>query len=91
MTLDSLGGRIRRLREERGMSLARVAGGDFSRAFLNQVEMGKSQPSTRLLRVIANRLGAPVEYLLEGATPSLDRRLALERARVDVVRGRCRE
>lgn len=73
------------------MSLAKVAGGDFSRAFLNQVELGKSQPSTRVLRVIANRLGAPVEYLLEGSTPSLDRQLALERARVDVVRGRARE
>jgi len=91
VSLDSLGGRIRRLREERGMSLAKVAGGDFSRAFLNQVELGKSQPSTRVLRVIANRLGAPVEYLLEGSTPGLDRQLALERARVDVVRGRPRE
>src|SRR5438270_13897216 len=73
------------------MSLAKVAGGDFSRAFLNQVELGKSQPSTRLLRVIANRLGAPVEYLLEGAAPSLDRQIALERARVDVARGRYKE
>src|SRR5207248_10290307 len=73
------------------MSLGKVAGGDFSRAFLNQVELGKSQPSTRVLRVIANRLGAPVEYLLEGSTPGLDRQLALERARVDVVRGRPRE
>jgi transcriptional regulator with XRE-family HTH domain len=73
------------------MSLAKVAGGDFSRAFLNQVELGKSQPSTRVLRVIANRLGAPVEYLLEGSTPSLDRQLALERARVDVVRRRPEE
>ena len=91
MTLDSLGGRIRQLREERGLSLAKVAGGDFSRAFLNQVELGKSQPSTRVLRVIANRLGAPVEYLLEGSTPSLDRQLALERARVDLLRGRARE
>jgi transcriptional regulator with XRE-family HTH domain len=76
---------------ERGMSLAKVAGGDFSRAFLNQIELGKSQPSTRVLRVIANRLGAPVEYLLEGATPSLDRQLAVERARVDVARARFKE
>jgi transcriptional regulator with XRE-family HTH domain len=88
---DTLGSRIRRLRMERGMSLAKVAGGDFSRAFLNQVELGRSQPSTRLLRVIANRLGAPVEYLLDGHTPSLDRQIALERARIDVVGGRCRE
>lgn len=73
------------------MSLAKVAGADFSRAFLNQVELGKSQPSTRVLRVIANRLGAPVEYLLEGSTPSLDRQLAVERARVEAVRGRPKE
>jgi transcriptional regulator with XRE-family HTH domain len=73
------------------MSLAKVAGGDFSRAFLNQVELGKSQPSTRVLRVIAHRLGAPVEYLLEGATPSLDRQVAVERARVEAARGKFRE
>jgi transcriptional regulator with XRE-family HTH domain len=91
VTEDTLGQRIRQLRQERGMSLAKVAGGDFSRAFLNQVELGKSQPSTRVLRVIANRLGAPVEYLLEGSTPSLDRQVAVERARVDVARARFRE
>src|SRR5438105_5957208 len=88
---DSLGKRIRMLRQERRLSLAKVAGGDFSRAFLNQVELGKSQPSTRVLRVIASRLGAPVEYLLDGSTPSLDRQIALEKARVDVARGRYKE
>jgi len=87
---ETLGDRIRRLRMERGLSLARVAGGDFSRAFLNQVELGRSQPSTRVLRVIASRLGAPVEYLLEGSTPYLDRELAVERARLAVAKGDAR-
>ena len=54
---ESLGDRVRKLRMERGMSLAKVAGGDFSRAFLNQVELNKSRPSVRVLRVIADRLG----------------------------------
>src|SRR6266566_2043289 len=63
------------------MSLAKVSGGDFSRAFLNQVELGRSQPSTRVLRVIAGRLGTEVDYLLEGRLPNLDRELALERVR----------
>ena len=54
---ETLGQRIRRVRQERGFSLARVSGDDFSRAFLNQVELGRSQPSTRVLRVIAGRLG----------------------------------
>ena len=74
----------------RGMSLAKVSGGDFSRAYLNQVELGRSQPSTRVLRVIAGRLGTEVDYLLDGRLPGLERELALERARVLVARGQAR-
>jgi len=88
---DTLGERIRKLRMERGTSLAQVAAGDFSRAFLNQVELGKSQPSTRILRVVADRLGARVEYLLDGSMPVLDREIALERARIAVLQGRPRD
>jgi transcriptional regulator with XRE-family HTH domain len=87
---ETLGQRIRRLRQQRGLSLAKVSGGDFSRAFLNQVELGRSQPSTRVLRVIAGRLGTEVDYLLEGRLPSLDRELALEQARVLLARGQAR-
>ena len=72
------------------MSLAKVSGGDFSRAFLNQVELGRSQPSTRVLRVIAGRLGTEVDYLLEGRQPAMERELALEKARVLVARGHAR-
>ena len=84
---ETLGDRVRKLRMERGMSLAKVAGDDFSRAFLNQVELNKSRPSVRVLRVIANRLDAPVDYLLDGSTPSLDREIALEKARLELARG----
>jgi transcriptional regulator with XRE-family HTH domain len=69
------------------MSLAKVSGGDFSRAFLNQVELGRSQPSTRVLRVIAGKLGTEVDFLLEGRLPGVERELALEKARVLLVRG----
>lgn len=88
---DSLGKRIRKLRLERGMSLARVAQEDFSRAFLNQIEMGRARPSIRVLRVIANRLQSPVEYLLEGGLPPTDREIAAERARIALTEGRARE
>ena len=87
MAAESLGERIRRLRHERGLSLAKVVGDEFSRAFLNQVELGRAQPSTRVLRVIADRLGTQVDYLLEGRLPSFDSDLALERARVLLLRG----
>lgn len=69
------------------MSLARVVGDDFSRAFLNQVELGRAQPSTRVLRVIAGRLGTEVDYLLDGRLPGLERELALEKGRVLLARG----
>ncbi len=87
---ETLGDRIRRMRHERGMSLARVSGPDFSRAFLNQVELGQSQPSTRVLRVIAGRLGTEVDYLLEGRLPGVERELALEKGRVLLARGDAR-
>jgi transcriptional regulator with XRE-family HTH domain len=83
---ESLGQRIRRLRQERALSLAQVAGDEFSRAFLNQVEAGRSQPSTRVLRVIAARLGTQVEYLLTGSAPTLEREITLERARIALAR-----
>jgi transcriptional regulator with XRE-family HTH domain len=73
------------------MSLAKVSGGDFSRAFLNQVEFGRVQPSTRVLRVIAVRLGTDVDYLLEGREPAIERELALEKARVLLARGDARK
>src|SRR5437763_5083002 len=63
---ETLGQRIRRIRQDRGLSLAKVVRDDFSRAFLNQVELGKSRPSIRVLRIIAERLGTEAEYLLEG-------------------------
>ena len=72
------------------MSLAKVSGPDFSRAFLHQVEHGMSQPSTRVLRVIAGRLGTEVDYLLEGRLPAVERELALEKGRVLLARGDAR-
>lgn len=60
-----LGARVRQARQSLGLSLAAVAGTDFSRAFLNQVELGRAQPSTHTLRIIAERLQQPIEYFLE--------------------------
>jgi transcriptional regulator with XRE-family HTH domain len=84
---ETLGQRVRRLRQERKMTLAQVAGQDFTRAFLNQVEMGRAQPSTRLLRVIASRLGAPVDYLVDGSERWLNQELTVERARLALLQG----
>ena len=83
-----LGRRIRQARQELGLSLAAVAGEDFSRAFLNQVELGRAQPSTQNLRIIAHRLQRPIEYFLEepgDSTAALE--LALAEAEMSILQG----
>lgn len=84
---ETLGQRIRRVRQERGLSMAKVGREDFSRAFMHQVEHGRAQPSTRVLRLIAGRLGTEVDYLLEGRLPGIERELALEKGRVLLAQG----
>lgn len=83
-----LGRRIRQARQALGLSLAAVAGKDFSRAFLNQVELGRAQPSTQTLRIIAQRLQQPIEYFLEDpgdSTAAIE--LAIAEAEIDLYRG----
>src|SRR5438874_8210319 len=83
-----LGRRVRQARQELGLSLAAVAGDDFSRAFLNQVELGRAQPSTQTLRIIAHRLQRPIDYFLEDpgeSTAALE--LALAEAEMGLHRG----
>jgi transcriptional regulator with XRE-family HTH domain len=71
--------------------MAKVGRDDFSRAFMHQVEHGRAQPSTRVLRIIAGRLGTEVDYLLEGRLPGVERELALEKGRVLLARGDARQ
>ena len=83
-----LGRRIRQARQELGLSLREVAGDDFSRAFLNQIELGHAQPSTQNLRIIARRLQRPIEYFLEepgDSTAALE--LALAEAEMGLHQG----
>ena|GEM_PF-1925959 len=84
----SLGQRIRQARHELGLTLAAVAGKDFTRAFLNQVELGRAQPSTQTLRIIAHRLQRPIDYFLEepgDSTAALE--LALAEAEMSLLHG----
>jgi transcriptional regulator with XRE-family HTH domain len=84
---DTLGTRIRRIRKQRGLTLANVGREDFTRAWISQIELGKARPSIRALRVIADRLSTPVEFLLQGREESLERETALEKGRVLLARG----
>jgi tetratricopeptide (TPR) repeat protein len=59
-----LGKRIREVRLNLGLSQRQVAGKEMTRAFISLVEAGKAAPAMNTLRLIAQRLGKPVEYFL---------------------------
>ena len=65
-----------------------MAGEHFSRAFLNQVELGRTLPSTRTLQIIAERLQRPIEYFLEDpevSAPAIE--LTLTEGQSRLIRG----
>ena len=66
-----LGGAIRALRRERGLTLVQLAAATgLSQPFLSQVELGRSRPSMRSLFRIAAALGTTQQALLGLATPA---------------------
>ncbi|MEW6044887.1 MAG: tetratricopeptide repeat protein [Bacillota bacterium] len=60
-----IGQRIRRRREELGMTQQELAGRELTRGFISQLEKGIVMPSLKSLELIASRLYRPVAYFLE--------------------------
>lgn len=60
-----VGRRIRRIRHERGLSLAALGGEDLTRGFLSAVETGRSSISLKALSLVASRLGVPMSYFVD--------------------------
>src|SRR2546428_5618220 len=60
---DSLGGRIRAARENKRLSLAAVAAGEYSTSLLSQIERNRVEPSEKSLEFLAARLGMSLEDL----------------------------
>ncbi len=60
---DTLGGRIRAAREEQHLSLADVAGDQYSTSLISQIERNRVDPSHESLRFLAERLKLPLEDL----------------------------
>jgi tetratricopeptide (TPR) repeat protein len=59
-----IGDRIRQLRTQLGLSQQQLAGAEYTRAYVSQVESGKCQPSLEALRILAKRLGKSVDYFI---------------------------
>ena len=64
-----LGSVVRRMRDERGMSLKQLAAlAGVSESFLSQVERGVANPSVASLRRIADGLGTSIGALFDGTS-----------------------
>jgi transcriptional regulator with XRE-family HTH domain len=69
--MNTVGRRIREVRKQRGLTqdkLAHVSG--LSKSFISEVENGLRNASSMNLLRVANALGASVEYLLRGLSPT---------------------
>jgi transcriptional regulator with XRE-family HTH domain len=60
---DTLGGRIRAARQAQGLSLADVAGQQYSTSLISQIERNKIEPSADSLKYLAEQLHLPLEEL----------------------------
>lgn len=62
--------RIRALRQAQGLTQAQLAGEEFTKGFISQLETGFSRLSVHAAQVLAGRLGVSVSDLLGEAKPS---------------------
>jgi len=87
--METLGARLRRLREEAGLSQAGLGSGHLSTSYVSLIESGRRVPSARALEHLAERLGTTVAHLRDGiATDQVSQvRLEVDLAQLDAVRG----
>jgi transcriptional regulator with XRE-family HTH domain len=83
---ETIGARIRRLREERGMTQRQLAEPGVSYAYLSRIEAGHREPSLRAMRIIARKLGVSLEYIETGARLpfAVERELRLSDAELEL-------
>ena len=61
-----LGEKIRLARQQAGLSQRQLCGADITRNMLSLIENGSAKPSMKTLTLLAERLGKPVSYFLDG-------------------------
>ena len=76
----TLGDKIRALRRQMRMTQADLAGDDFTKSFISQIEKNQTQPSLKSLMIIAQRLNRPVSYFLDEQPPPPAASAALHQA-----------
>src|SRR3954462_7067544 len=64
---ESIGERLRRLRQDRGLSQRELASPGGSYAYISRMEAGARRPSVKALRQLARKLNVSPEYLETGS------------------------
>lgn len=62
--LKRIGARIRQRRKELGLTQAELAGAEFSKSLVSQIEKGRTAPSIETLERLAERLDRPIEWFV---------------------------
>jgi ribosome-binding protein aMBF1 (putative translation factor) len=65
--MNAVGDRVRRLREEQGLTQREIASPGVSYAYISRIESGTRKPSEKALRHLAERLGTTALYLETGS------------------------
>ena len=78
MTPGRVGRRIKRLREQRGLSQREVAEPNISASYLSLIESGDRVPSAEILDHIAAQLGVDADELATGRPAGLEANLELD-------------
>jgi len=64
---ETIGERLKRLRQERGLSQRELAAPGVSYAYISRIEAGSRQPSVKALRRLAAKLNVSADYLETGS------------------------
>lgn len=64
----TLGQKIRAARLEQRLTQEQLAGRDFTKSYISEIERDNRTPRLTTLKILARRLGRPLSYFLDGAT-----------------------
>ena len=73
-SLEKLGDRIRKARNEAGLSQAQLGQPHFTRAYVSALELGKIRPAMKSLEFLAAKLGKPIAHFVEDEEQERKRR-----------------
>lgn len=64
--MSTVGKRLRKLRKERGLTQTEATGGQYSKEYVSQVELGKTKPSRKAIKLFAKHLDVDESYFETG-------------------------